>query len=76
MKRTVPQAVFDSPAAQKAAKAGHLQACRELDAKFAAGGPFDIGDPNHPMYRQSTIFGYEEKEFMARQYTYSKKVSP
>lgn len=67
-KRTVPQSVFDSPAAKKAAKAGYAQACSELDAKFAAGGPFDEGDPNHPKYSPKTIFGYEEKEFLAKQY--------
>lgn len=25
------------------------------------------GDPNHPMY-QNTLFGYVEKEFLAKQY--------
>lgn len=38
-------------------------------------GSFSIGDPNHPMYsngydytKSGTIFGYEEKEFLDRQY--------
>lgn len=67
IKRTVPQAVFDSPEALKAAKEGHRQACKELDDKFAAGGPFDEGDPNHPMYGLK-IFGHEAKAFLRKQY--------
>lgn len=67
-KRTVSQAVFDSPQALKAAQAGHRQACAELDAQFHAGGPFDEGNPNHPMYNTKTLFGYPEKEFLAKQY--------
>lgn len=66
-KRTVPQTIFDSPEARRVQKAAHRQACAELDAKFAAGGPFDDGDPNHPMYSR-TLFGYPEAEFLARQY--------
>ena len=58
--------VFDTKEAIKVARAGHAEACRELDEKFAMGGPFDEGDPNHPMY--SEIFGYAEAEFMAKQY--------
>lgn len=67
-KRTVPQAVFDSPQALKAAREGHRQACAELDAQFLAGGPFDEGNPNHPQYNTKTLFGYPEKEFLAKQY--------
>lgn len=47
-KRTVPQAVFDSPAAIRAAKAGHAAATREL-----AETPRHLlgeGNPNHPRY--------------------------
>jgi hypothetical protein len=67
-KRTVPQAVFDSPQALKAAREGHRQACEELEAQFQAGGPFDEGNPNHPMYSTKLLFGYPEKVFLAKQY--------
>lgn len=64
-KRTVPQAVFDSPEAIRSAKAGHEQACRELERapRHLLGG----GNPNHPMY-DLHIFGYHVDDFMAKQY--------
>lgn len=58
--------IYDSKEARKAQKAGHADACRDLDAKFAAGGPFDLGDPNHPMHTE--LFGYTEAELLAKQY--------
>jgi hypothetical protein len=58
--------IFDTKEARKAARDGHTQACRDLDSKFAAGGPFDEGDPNHPLH--SRLFGYDEAVFMAKQY--------
>jgi hypothetical protein len=65
MKRTIPQAVFDSPEALRVAKQGHLEACRLYEAI-----PDHLrgeGDPNHPMYRNK-ILGYDEKEFLEKQY--------
>lgn len=64
-KRTVPQAVFDSPQALKAAKQGHAQACQEL-----ADTPrhmLDEGNPNHPRY-DLHLFGQHHETFMRRQY--------
>jgi hypothetical protein len=64
-RRTVPQAVFDSKEALKAARAGHRQACEDL-----ARTPrhlLDEGNPNHPRYDR-TLFGYDEREFLAKQY--------
>lgn len=58
--------IFDTKEARQAARAGHMEACREMNNTFAAGGPFDEGDPNHPMYTR--LFGYDETEFMAKQY--------
>lgn len=66
-KRSVPQPVFESAEARRVQKLGHQQACTELEAKFAAGGPFDEGDPNHPMH-QRKLFGYGESELLAKQY--------
>lgn len=64
-KRTVPQAVFDSPAALRAAKQGHLEACAELDA--TPRHLLDEGNPNHPRY-DLHLFGEHHSDFMARQY--------
>jgi hypothetical protein len=64
-KRTVPQAVFDSKDARRIAREGHRLACEEL-----ARTPrhmLDEGNPNHPRYDRK-LFGYDESEFMARQY--------
>lgn len=64
-KRTVPQAVFDSPEAQRAARQGHAQACREL-----ADTPRHLlssGNPNHPQY-DLHLFGEHHQTFMQRQY--------
>lgn len=64
-KRTVPQAVFDSPEAIRAARQGHAEACAEL-----ARTPRHLlgeGDPNHPMY-DLHIFGEHHETFMRRQY--------
>ena len=64
-KRTVPQAVFDSPEAKRIAAAGHAQACAEL-----ARTPRHLlgeGNPNHPRY-DLHLFGYHVDEFMAKQH--------
>jgi hypothetical protein len=66
MKRTIPQSVFDSAEARGVQRAAIAESNRDQDAKFAAGGPFDEGNPNHPMY--DSLFGYERDEFMAKQY--------
>jgi len=65
MKRTVQQSVFESKDAIRAAKAGHKQACDELNA--TPRHLLNEGNPNHPMY-DAKIFGYDANEFMARQY--------
>jgi hypothetical protein len=65
-KRTVPQAVFDSKEAIKVARAGHAQACRELDN--TPRHLLDPSNPNHPDNFHTKLFGYEETEFMAKQY--------
>lgn len=64
-KRTVSQAVFDSPEAQRVARQGHAQACRELaDTPRHLLNP---GNPNHPQY-DLHIFGEHHQLFMRRQY--------
>lgn len=65
MKRTVPQAVFNSPEANRAAREGHLQACRELEN--TPRHLLDEGNPNHPNY-DLKLFGYDVPEFLAKQY--------
>ena len=65
MKRTIPQAVFDSKEARKIQKHAIEAAARELDS--AKNNLLDEGNPNHPMY-ENNLFGYGEKEFMAKQY--------
>lgn len=62
--RTVPQAIFDTPSARKAARLGHEDACRELDRTPVR--LLDTSNPNHPI--NDGIFGYETKAFLARQY--------
>lgn len=64
MKRTVPQAVFDSKDALRISKVGHKQACDELDR--TPRHMLNEGNPNHPMY--DSIFGYDRDEFLAKQY--------
>ena len=64
IKRTVPQAVFDSPSALKAAMLGHEDACRELAATPVH--LLDPANPNHPI--NDGVFGYETKAFLAHQY--------
>lgn len=63
-KRTIPQAVFDSPAALRIAAQGHKQACDEL-ARMPR-HMLDEGNPNHPRYDQ--IFGYDRDVLLAMQY--------
>ena len=65
MKRTVPQSVFDSPEALRAAREGHRLACQDL-----ARTPrhmLDPGNPNHPDY-DHRIFGYTVPDLLAKQY--------
>lgn len=64
MKRTVPQAVFESKEARRIAASGHKQACEELEK--TPRHMLDEGNPNHPMYDR--IFGYDRDEFLAKQY--------
>ncbi len=64
VKRTVAQSVFESKEALKAAKLGHDDAVRELNNTPVH--MLDTGNPNHPM--NDGIFGYETKEFLAKQY--------
>lgn len=63
--RTVPQAVFDSPEARRAARAGHREACQQLDR--TPRHLLDEGNPNHPRY-DLQLFGQSATTFMARQY--------
>jgi hypothetical protein len=65
MKRTVPQAVFDTSEAIRAAKQGHAQACAELNKTPLH--KLGKGNPNHPIY-SNKLFGYDQAEFMAKQY--------
>jgi len=63
-KRDIPQSVFDSPSAIRAARLGHAEACAELarlDQRMLG-----EGNPNHPS--QETLFGYGRDEFMRKQY--------
>ena len=64
IKRTVPQAVFDSKEAIRIARNGHLLACRDLDRtpRHLLGE----GNPNNPKYEQ--LFGYDCDVFLAKQY--------
>lgn len=64
MRRDIPQAVFDSPDAMRAAKLGHAQACADLARLHPS--QLDSGNPNHPSH--DGIFGYDKRAFMARQY--------
>lgn len=64
-KRTVPQSVFESKEAMRCIRAGHKQACDDLDA--TPRHLLSEGNPNHPMYDKK-IFGYDAAELMARQY--------
>jgi hypothetical protein len=65
MKRTVPQAVFDSKEARRVARQGHLEACRELNR--TPRHLLDEGNPNHPNY-DLKLFGYDANEFLSKQY--------
>lgn len=65
IKRTVPQSVFDSPDALRAARKGHAEACAEL-ARIPR-HLLDLGNPNHPNY-DLHLFGQHHVEFLKRQY--------
>lgn len=64
IKRTVAQSVFTSKEALRVAKAGHIQACKELEATPVH--MLDVGNPNHPVH--DGLFGFETKAFLAKQY--------
>lgn len=49
-KRTVPQAVFDSPEALRLARRAVEESQREMDEAWRRGDPVGEGDPNHPKY--------------------------
>lgn len=66
MKRNIPQAVFDSPEAIRAAKQGHAEAVRELNR--TPRHLLDPSNPNHSDHFHTKLFGYDEVEFMAKQY--------
>lgn len=57
----------------KLAKQAMNEADNELRKKHAK-GVFDIGDPNNPIYNNgynyacTTLFGYEQNAFLAKQY--------
>lgn len=63
--KTIPQAVFDSVLARRITKKGHEEATLELACTPVQ--LLDIGNPNNPIY-ENKIFGYSEKEFLAKQY--------
>ena len=56
-KKTVPQAVFDSPEALKVAKRGHAEAVRELAA--TPRNKLSPGNPNHPRFDLQLFVRYE-----------------
>lgn len=58
--------IFDSPEATRIAKAATLEAKRQLDA--TPRHLLDRGNPNHPDNFHTKLFGYEETEFLAKQY--------
>jgi hypothetical protein len=64
-KRTVPQAVFDSPEALRSQAAGHKLATDELNR--TPRHMLDEGNPNHPRY-DLHIFGIPADDLMAMQY--------
>jgi len=64
MKYDIPQSIFDSKVARRIQAAGHAQACEELEN--TPRHMLNEGNPNHPMY--DTLFGYDRKEFIAKQY--------
>ena len=63
-KRTVPQSVFESKDALRAAALGHKQACDALARMDVS--ELDVGNPNHPA--NDGIFGYATADFLAKQY--------
>lgn len=65
MKHNIPQAVFDSKEARRVQSSGHREACAELDRQPPR--MLGTGNPNHPMYNNQ-LFGYDEREFLAKQY--------
>ena len=64
LKRSVSQAVFDSPEALRVAREAHRLACEDLARMHPS--QLGTGNPNHPLH--DGIFGYETRAFMARQY--------
>lgn len=70
-KRDVPQGVFDSEDAQRAARRGHSEAVKALQAAWDRGDAVGDGDPNHPMYNGGVdprmLFGRKQGVHMALQ---------
>lgn len=62
-KRSVPQAVFDSPEAISIAREGHRRACADLAKLHPT--QLDTGNPNHPI--NDGLFGYDTETFLAKQ---------
>ena len=74
--RTVSQEVFNSHARTHGFQLAFIAAEKELEAKHDL-GIFEDGDPNHPKYNNGynyatgkyvNLFGYDQDEFMAKQY--------
>jgi hypothetical protein len=71
-KRTVPQAVSDTPEALQAARRGHQQACRDLER--TPRHRLDPGNPNHPDY-DLKLFGHDAAALLAKQYRWPFQVT-
>jgi len=76
IKRPVAQAVFTAFEKTSMFRKAGVDAVNELYAKESL-GQFDEGNPNHPMYNNGfdytkneyvSLFGYKQREFMAKQY--------
>ena len=74
--RTVSQEVFNNHGKTQSFKLAFIAAEKELEEKHET-GVFAEGDPNHPMYSNGynyatgkyvNLFGYNQDEFMAKQY--------
>jgi len=75
-KRVVSQVIFDNAMKTKAFKMAFIRADKELEDEHA-NGLFSEGDPNHPKYNNGynyatgkyvSLFGYDQDEFMTKQY--------
>ena len=64
-KRDIPLEVFYSKSALRIAKLAHRDALIELEKKSR--NLLCPSNPNHPDY-DNKMFGYDEREFLAKQY--------